>query len=134
MADIATLPELASALQSDLDTATANLLLLDLAQGLIEEEIGTRDPWPKTAKAIALAAAARSYRNPDGVKRRTVGSVTQEFNAEEMGVYLTDQELRRLQKWLNDHGGGEFGSPRGAFPESLPWPDPAEPLATTTSD
>ena len=126
MADIATLAEFASALQRDLDTATANLLLLDLAQGLIEEEIGARDPWPTTAKAIALAAAGRAYRNPEGVDRETVGGTTSDYGAEEMGVYLTDAEVARLQKWLNDRGGGEVGSPRGAFPAARPWPDPAD--------
>jgi hypothetical protein len=100
MADIATLPELASFLQVDLDTATANLLLLDLAQGLIIEVIGDLDPWPVTAKAVALAAAGRAYRNPEGLKRETVGGVTSEYNAEEMGVYLTDSERSRLQTQL----------------------------------
>lgn len=97
MADIATVEELASFLQCDLDTATANLLLLELAQGLITEVIGDLDPWPVSAKAVALAAAARSYRNPEGVKRETVGGVTVEYNPEDLGVYLTDSELGRLQ-------------------------------------
>lgn len=101
MADIASLPEFASFLQIDLDTATANLLLLDLAQGLIAEVIGEQDPWPVSAKAVALAAAGRSYRNPDGLKRETVGGVTSEYNAEEMGVYLTESERDRLCGWLN---------------------------------
>lgn len=100
MADIASLPEFASFLQIDLDTATANLLLLELAQGLVAEVIGEQDPWPTTAKAVALAAAGRSYRNPDGLKRETVGGVTSEYNAEEMGVYLTDAERSRLQTQL----------------------------------
>lgn len=100
MADVATLEEFASFLQIDLDTATANLLLLDLAQGLVTEVIGDQDPWPVTAKSVALAAAGRAYRNPDGVKRETVGGVTVEYNPEEMGVYLTDSELSRLQSQL----------------------------------
>lgn len=97
MTDIATVEEFASFLQCDLDTATANLLLLDLAQGLVAEVIGELDPWPVSAKAVALAAAARSYRNPEGVKRETVGGVTVEYNPEDLGVYLTDSELSRLQ-------------------------------------
>lgn len=97
MADIATLPEFASFLQIDLDTATANLLLLNLAQGLVAEVIGDQDPWPVTAKAVALAAAGRAYRNPEGVKQETVGGTTLIYNPEEMGVYLTDSELSRLE-------------------------------------
>lgn len=101
MADIATLPEFASFLQIDLDTATANLLLLDLAQGLVAEVIGDQSPWPTSAKVVALAAAGRSYRNPEGLKQETVGGTTAIYNAEEMGVYLTDSELARLVKWKN---------------------------------
>lgn len=97
MAEIASLSEFASFLQVDLDTATANLVLLDLAQGLVTEVIGDQDPWPVTAKAVALAAAGRAYRNPEGLKQETVGGVTSIYNAEEMGVYLTDTELSRLQ-------------------------------------
>lgn len=135
MAAIATLPEFASFLQSDLDTATANLVLLDLAQGLIEEQIGTQDPWPTTGKSIALTAAGRAYLNPSGVRQETVGAVTTIYNAPlyAMGVYLTDDEVDRLQRWLNDHGSGEFGSPRGAFPEARPWPDPADWITTTSA-
>lgn len=101
MAEIASLPEFASFLQIDLDTATANLLLLDLAQGLITEVIGEQDPWPASAKSVALAAAGRSYRNPEGLKQETVGGTTTVYNAEEMGVYLTASEVARLVKWKN---------------------------------
>jgi hypothetical protein len=101
MADVATLEEFASFLQIDLDTATANLLLRDLAQGLITEVIGEQDPWPVTAKVVALASAGRSYRNPEGLKQETVGGTTAIYNAEEMGVYLTDSEVARLVKWKN---------------------------------
>src|SRR6266498_192469 len=116
MTAIATLPEFASFLQSDLDTATANLVLLDLAQGLIEEQIGAQDPWPTIGKAIALTAAGRAYTNPNGVRQETVGAVSTVYNSPlyNNGVYLTDDEITRLQRWLNDHGAGEFGSPRGS--------------------
>lgn len=129
MADIATLPEFASALQTDVDTATSQLLLLDLAQGLITEEIGEQDPWPVTAKAIALAAAGRAYRNPDGLKRVTVGGTSREFNAEEMGVYLTDSEVSRLQKWLNKGGRGSMGTIRlqSGYPDVAPCTPPGFP-------
>ena len=105
MADIATREELASALQSDLDTATANLLLLGLAQGLVQDEIGERDPWPAVAKATALAAAARAYVNPTGARTTARGPFSTTFASAEAGVYLTDGELARLRAWLIRHGG-----------------------------
>lgn len=105
MATIATVPEFASAIQRDVDTATANLLLLDLAQGLVTEQIGDQNPWPTTAKAIALAAAQRAYVNPDGARQiqMTSGPFTKgsTYDAAEAGVYLTDAEIKRLQAWLN---------------------------------
>lgn len=126
MVPIATLGEFASFLQVEVNEATSNLLLLDLAQGLVTEQIGDHDPWPATAKAVVLAAAGRSYRNPEGSKRTTVGGTTDEWNAEEMGVYLTDSEVGRLRRWLSGPGGSTTDSPRGCFPAARAWPDPAE--------
>lgn len=127
MANIAELTELASALQTDLDTATANLLLLDLAQGLITEVIGEQNPWPSTAKSIALIAAARAYRSPDGLRQETVGGTTAIYNDPlyRMGVYLSDQERSDLIRWKTNHGSGT-GGPAGYFPGSLSYPDPVE--------
>ena len=104
MADIATLSEFASALQTDVDTATSNLLLLDLAQGLIEEQIGTHDPWPTVAKATALAAATRAYVNPVGARVETTGEESTTYASAEAGVYLTTAEVARLQSWLSRPG------------------------------
>ena len=128
MANIAELPELASFLQVDLDTASAELYLLDLAQGLITEVIGERNPWPTTAKSIALIAAARAYRNPEGLRQDTVGGATGIYNDPlyVMGVYLTDAERAALSAWLNGPGGSTVGQPQGSFPDSHAWPDPVE--------
>lgn len=127
MANIAELTELASALQCDVDTATANLLLLDQAQGLITEVIGTQDPWPSTAKSIALTAAARAYRNPEGTQREQVGGTLTIYNdpPARMGVYLTAEERTDLIRWKTNHDSGT-GGPIGAFPDSHAWPDPVE--------
>lgn len=127
MANIAELSELASALQTDLDTATANLLLLDLAQGLITEVIGAQNPWPSTAKTIALTAAARAYRNPEGLRQDTVGGTTGIYNDPlyRMGVFLSDQERADLIRWKTNHGAGT-GGPAGYFPEPMGYPDPVE--------
>lgn len=128
MADVATLEEFASQLQCDLDTATANLLLLDQAQGLIAAQIGAQDPWPTIAKSVALAAAGRAYVNPEGLKQDTTGSTTAIFNTPlyRNGVYLSDQEKADLQEWANGPGGSTLGQPQGCFPEARPWPDPVE--------
>jgi hypothetical protein len=116
MADIATLSEFASFLQVDVDTATANLVLLDLAQGQIVDEIGLRDPWPATAKAVALSAAKRAYVNPDGASSETVGGTVVAFSDGNMGVFLTEEERSRLQRV----GGG------GTASYSItPWYEPA---------
>lgn len=127
MANIAELTELASALQSDLDTATANLLLLDLAQGLITEVIGAQNPWPTIAKSIALTAAARAYRNPEGTRQETRGGTTDIWNDPlyRMGVYLTPDERGELIRWSGDNG-GTVGQPLGSFPSSHAYPDPVE--------
>ena len=127
MANIAELTELASALQSDLDTATANLLLLDLAQGLITEVIGDQNPWPTTAKSIALTAAARAYRNPEGARQDTVGAATQVYNDPlyRMGVYLTPEERADLVRWSGSNG-STIGQPLASFPVSHAYPDPVE--------
>lgn len=98
MADIATVEEFASFLQEDLDTATANLVLLDLAQGQIVDEIGVRTPWPATAKAVALSAAKRAYVNPEGASTETVGGIATSYTDGNMGVFLTDDERSRLQR------------------------------------
>ena len=128
MADIATLAEFASFLQIDVDTATSNLLLLDLAQGLISAEIGEQDPWPTIAKSVALSAAARAYVNPEGLRQDTTGSTTAIYNTPlySNGVYLSESEKAALHAWVNGPGGATTGQPQGCFPESLRWPDPVE--------
>lgn len=127
MANIAEPTELASALQSDLDTATANLLLLDLAQGLITEVIGDQNPWPTTAKSIALTAAARAYRNPEGARQEGVGATNVLYNDPlyRMGVYLTPDERAELVRWSGNNG-GTIGQPLASFPASHAYPDPVE--------
>lgn len=130
MPDIATLEEFASFLQCDLDTATANLLLLDLAQGMITAEIGEQDPWPSIAKSVALSASGRAYVNPEGLKQDLTGSMTAIWNwsPDANGVYLTTAERDALHYWLNGPGGSNRGQPRGTgFPAALAWPDPPHP-------
>jgi hypothetical protein len=116
MGNIATLEEFASALQiEDADVASVELYLLDLAQGLITEVIGEQNPWPATAKAIALAAAARAYDNPRGERSttNTAGPFTKTATRDSgrIGVYLTKDERDDLLAWLN-RGRSPVGSIR----------------------
>jgi hypothetical protein len=118
MADIATLAEFASFLQVDVDTATANLVLLDLAQGQIVDEIGARNPWPATAKAVALSAAKRAYVNPEGASSETVGGTSISYTDGNMGVFLTEDERARLQRV---GGGGSSAFTVTPYYEPPPW-------------
>jgi hypothetical protein len=120
MPDIATLPEFASFLQVDVDTATANLVLLDLAQGQIIDEIGARNPWPATAKAVALSAAKRAYVNPEGASSETVGGTSVSYTDGNMGVFLTEDERTRLHR-IGDGGLAFSISPTYEAP---PWYTP----------
>jgi hypothetical protein len=100
-----TLEEFASYVQSDVDTATADLLR-ELVTGLIEAVDGhdyQTDVPSAAAKAVGLQAAARAYRNPGGISSQSEAiddySVTNrwESQAAEMGLFLTDSELARLR-------------------------------------
>jgi hypothetical protein len=126
MVAIATLAEFASQLQEDLDTATANLLLLDQAQGLVTEQIGDQNPWPTIAKSIALAAAGRAYVNPEGLQREQVGGTLDITLSTRNGVYLSAEEKADLYQWANGPGGATTGQPQGSFPDRPAYPDPAE--------
>lgn len=124
MAHIVSLEDFALAIQSDVAEATDNLLFLDLAEGLVEEELGTQDPWPTIAKSTVLAAASRPVWNPEGLNDEIVGGVTKGRDAAEMGVYLTDDEIKRLRGWKADNLG--TGKPTFQFPGTWPYPDPVE--------
>lgn len=129
MVAIAALPEFASFLQIDVDTATSNLLLLDLAQGLITAEIGDQDPWPSIAKSVALAAAGRAYVNPEGLTRDMTGGTMSIYNVPPgtNGVFLSESEKTSLHLWANGPGGSTLNQPQGSFPSAQCWPDPAQP-------
>jgi hypothetical protein len=96
--------EFASYVQSDVDTATT-VLLRSLVTGLIEDVTGLDYDLvmpTATVKAVALEAAGRAYRNPNGVSSRTEGignyNYTDRWEASaELGVLLTDGDLARLR-------------------------------------
>jgi hypothetical protein len=106
-------------IQTTVEPGAASFLL-ELAQGLIVEEIGEHDPWSSTAKAVALAAAGRAYLNPEGFRSETTGPFTAVRDAAALGVYLTDDEVARLHR----QPATGYGGPVGSFPDAECWPDP----------
>jgi len=126
---IASLAEFAYAIRRPGDTATASRhqLLLELAQGLVVEELGELDTYPVRAKAVALGAAARAYFNLEGTQQEELGSsVRQPLDATMLGVYLTAEEKGDL------HGTGARTATY-SFPGYWPYPDPVERPTDTVS-
>lgn len=126
MTIIATLAEFAYVIGLDPSAVgQRHELLLDLAEGLVIEEIGVQDPWPASAKSVALAAAARPHFNPQGTSSEALGDMNRSFPDAHMGVYLTDDEIGRLH---SPNRGPAF-----EFPGSWPYPDPVEQPADTVA-
>ena len=129
---IATREELAGLLQRKVDNYTADLVL-GMAEGLVTGIIGDQSPsWPAVAKAVTLAAALRPYRNPDALALLQMNQTRQQYNPEEVGVYLTASEEARLYQWLQNNS-PEATIPRGpsgSFPYPVCYPDPADPAHT----
>lgn len=121
MADIVTLDDLASFLRVQPSEVYGFQPHIDLAQGLIVEAIGDQASWPASAKTAALAALARAYYNPRGLRSQTQGPFTEVADAAALGIYLTDDELGRLHRSISSNG------PRGSFPDAQCWPEPPLP-------
>jgi hypothetical protein len=119
MGRIASTAEFAYALRLTEAQAEAHLLLLELAEGLVIEELGELDVYPVRAKAVVLAAAARAFTNPAGLRQESVGSVSRSYGSAELGVYLTDAEVAKLH-------GRTARQPSFSFPDTWPYPDPVE--------
>jgi hypothetical protein len=116
MTTIATLGEFAYAIRLETAAAAAkHQLLLELAEGLVIQELGVLTEYPVSAKAVVLEAAARAYFNLIAAEQRDVVNpkTIQSF------VYLTNEEINRL------YGRTDRG-PRFSFPGTWPYPDPVE--------
>lgn len=124
MPHIASDVEFASVLRKGLEVAQQHTLLLELAEGLVADELGDQDPWPAVAKSVVLSAAARAFFNPQGLLREGIDGVSGTRASPELGVYLTDDELKRLRRWKTDHLGN--GKPTFSFPGTWPFPDRVE--------
>lgn len=87
-------------------------LVRRLANGLIDDLIPDDHPghavddFPVRVEAIALEAAARSFRNPDGAhsERGDDYAITRSKSTSEAGVYLTDDERVYLEQLFADPG------------------------------
>lgn len=125
MSDIATVAEFAYAIRLTPEKAADHELLLDLAEGLVIEELGVLTTYPVSAKAVVLSAAARAYFNPSGISQESVGTVSRSFPSAQMGVYLTPGEIDRIH--------GRTSQPTYSFPGTWPYPDPVERPTDTVS-
>jgi hypothetical protein len=104
MTDFITRPNLASYPGVTIKNTGAADLVVQLTNGLITDVIGTPDPVPTKAIAVAYEVAARALRNPDGVESVTTGvddwkKTIRYANADSLraGVYLTDDEVAALR-------------------------------------
>jgi hypothetical protein len=90
---------MAAYLQQDFDAANAATaeLLLGLAEGLVIDYLGVRDTYPAVARAVILEAAARGYRNPQGLATEATGPYSASYRPPG-GVYLTKDERRTLRQ------------------------------------
>ncbi len=71
-------------------------LIVEIANGLVQEVTGPLDPEPPRVKAIRLEAAARAVRNPEGLTSETIDTYTWRAEPSRSGVYLTADEREEL--------------------------------------
>lgn len=113
---IATLDEFAYAIRRNSADAAKHQLLLELAEGLVIDELGEQESYSVSAKAVVLEAAARAYFE---LKAAEQDGQPDDRMAMERFVYLTDDQLARL-------GDKSSRGPQFSFPAASSWPDPIE--------
>lgn len=89
--------------------ATANL---QDASVLVEEATrrwSEHEPVPDIVSLVALQAAARTYRNPEGAIQRNMGPFGETYG--ESGVYLTDAERALLSGFQETPSGAIISVP-----------------------
>jgi len=116
---LATSDELGERLMRDFDEPelTRVLGLLDDASDLVRFESGKDwldpddptslvDPLPRIVRLITLRVTERAIRNPEGFSSESAGDYSYQRNGAtgEGGLYLTDKEVRQLQR-----AGGKTG-------------------------
>lgn len=85
-------------------------LFVQLANGVVEDITGNLSPVPVRVKAIALEAAARAYRNPNGYASESIDDYTYRRPTEtrQAGVYLTSAEAAELALYGGNATGGAY--------------------------
>lgn len=97
--DIITTTDLASYLRDTSLDEPAAALYVELANGLVSDVTGDLTaPYPAQVRAVALEAAARAYRNPEGASSETIDDYTfrRDGGTAAGGVYLTAAEQAKL--------------------------------------
>lgn len=124
MADIIDLDDLTAYPGVTIDPDADYTLLLELANGVVNDIIGdlALDPIPSWVKALTLEVAARALRNPEGYTSVTQSRALDDWksastnryegDATQAGVYLTDAERARLEALLS---GGPIGGRVGTI-------------------
>lgn len=101
---------------ADTDDARRALTYLEDVSVLIDVEAGPArvalwanpGPVPPICAVVALRAAERAFRNPDGAVQRGAGTFNQGFAwTAAQGVYLSDAEKALLQDGFGDDGGDD---------------------------
>lgn len=124
MTTIATLDEFAYAIHRDTPAAAKHQLLLELAEGLVIDELGELDEYSATAKSVVLEAAARAFFNLLAAQQQQEEPANRD--AVQALVYLTQEEIDRLYVRA-------VRGPRFSFPGTWPYPDPVEATAEPVS-
>jgi hypothetical protein len=100
--DIITTTDLASYLREPNPDEAVLGLLVELANGIVTDAVGTdlTAPYPAGVRAVTLEVAARAYRNPEGASSETIDDYTfrRDGATASGGVYLTDTERTDLAR------------------------------------
>lgn len=120
---IATLDEFAYAIRRNSADAAKHQLLLELAEGLVIDELGQLESYSVSAKAVVLEAAARAFYELLAAEQ---GDQPVDRMAMERFVYLTDDQIQRLTDRASR-------GPQFSFPDYWSYPDPVEAPTDTVS-
>lgn len=77
--------------------------------------------WPRVGRMVVLGAAKRAWQNPEGLKYEQIGAYayTRDSSGSSSSVWLTDAEMRYLQKISGRYSVGSVGVVRAREPRWL---------------